>query len=171
MTAIVGIVHEGKTWIGADSMVSDDETRAPTMTRKLWRAGGYLIGAAGNSAWYAILRRMRWPTIASPGYPIAPIFADMTNAANELGLHLPAAKGDSTDGSMLIGGCGKLFYVDSDLGVDEYECMAAGSGDECCRAVLHAFPTGSPRSRILRALSAASAIRFDVGPPFYVESV
>lgn len=171
MTAIVGIAREGRTWIGADSCVTDAGTRTAALTPKLWRSGGYLIGAAGNGAWYTIMRRLRWPAVASTGYMTAAVIADILNAAHELGLELPAAEESPADGAALIGGCGRLWYVDSDLTAIEYSEVATGSGGEGAMCALKANAVGSPRTRILRALGAVSAVRNDVGPPFLVDSI
>lgn len=171
MTCILGVVENGRTWIGSDSVVSDDNTRAPTLSPKLWRAGGYLVGVAGNGAWYAVVRRLKWPAVASAGWPVAGLPQALVSAAGELGLDFPAEKGTPLDGSMLVGGAGKLWYADSDLSVDEYTMIGAGSGDEAARAVLEAVPRGRARARILRALSAVARVRFDVGPPFAVDVV
>jgi hypothetical protein len=171
MTAIIGIVHDGRTWIGADSCIVDAGIRATSLSPKVWRAGGYLLGVAGNSAWYSIVRRVRWPAVASPGYMLSGVIGDLTSAASELGLELPAAQDSPADGSMLVGGAGKLWYVDSDLASIEYAEVSAGSGDEGLLCALRANPSGSPRTRILRSLAAVASVRIDVMAPFLVESI
>lgn len=170
MTCIVGIAQGGRTWIGADACVSDDHARQSTTTPKLWRAGGYLIGAAGNGAWYAILRRVRWPSVASAGYLAATFVPDLIAAAGELGISLPVEADAPSDGAALIGGAGRLWYVDAQLCADEYQETACGSGGLGARCVLHTRPRGTPRVRILAALGAVAAVRWDVAPPFCVEA-
>ena len=173
MTCIVGIARDGRTWIGGDSCVVDAEKgmRETSLTPKVWRSGGYVIGAAGNSAWYAILRRVSWPREVSSGYPLTQLMTDLVRSADTLGIKLPCPEeDDAQDGSALIGGAGFLWYVDSDLSVDAYSEMSCGSGAPCARSVLSDSPRGKPRTRILRALKATAAVKFDVGPPFTVES-
>ena len=171
MTAIVGIVSGGKTWMGADSCISDNNIRQSTKTPKLWRAGGYLVGAAGIGGWFAVLRRLRWPSVPSEGYMLAGFVADLLGTADQLGVELPAGKESSSDGSALVGGAGRLWYIDSDLSVDEFSETACGAGGEAARCVLSACPSGSPSSRITKALNAVAAVRWDVAGPFHLESV
>src|SRR5215207_7642690 len=170
MTCIVGVVHAGRTWIGADSCVSDDHSRQSTSTPKLWRAGGYLLGAAGNAAWYAVLRRVRWPAQASGGYPLSGLAGDLVAAAGELGITLPAESDGPAYGTALLGGAGRLWYVDAQLCVDEYEETAAGSGGEGARCVL-AARRGHPRRRIAAALRCVASVRWDVAPPFKIDTI
>jgi hypothetical protein len=169
MTCIVGITSQGRTWIGADSCVSDDSERQSTRTPKLWRAGGYLIGAAGNGAWFAILRRVKWPAVASPGYITSGFVGDLVTAAGELGISMPAEEDSPGDGSALIGGAGRLWYVDSQLCTDEHWESACGSGGLGARCVLQ-VRRGPPKARIMAALRAVAAVRWDVAPPFVVQS-
>lgn len=171
MTCIVGIVADGRTWIGADSCVSDSNTRQPTMIPKLWRAGGYLVGAAGNGGWFAMLQRLKWPSVASAGYVASGGFAvDLVTAAAQLGIDLPVESDHACDGAALIGGAGRLWYVDAQLCASEHHEAACGSGGEGARCVLHAR-RGTPRRRILAALGAVAAVRWDVAPPFTIEAI
>lgn len=174
MTAIVGIVHGGKTWIGGDSCVSDSHTREVSNFKKVWKAGGYLIGAAGNGGWFAVLRHMRWPQVPSHGYINSGIVGDIIAAARALDIEIPMRGGTEEgtgSGAILIGGCGKLWYLDSDLSVDEYTETAIGSGGEGAKCVLRACKSGTPKHRITKALEAVSAVRYDVAPPFFIENI
>lgn len=172
MTAIVGIVDGSRVWLGGDSRLSVSEggTYETTLTPKVWRAGGYLVGEAGNSAWSAVLRRVALPAVASAGYMASGWVEDLIASARALGLEFPAEEG-ALDGSALIAGAGFLWYVDSAL--DCYRVpgeIAIGSGGAAARGAL-AVMRGPAKRRVLRALEASASVCAEVGPPFTIIAV
>lgn len=170
MTAIVGIVHGGSTYIGWDSCVGGDGEVAATLTPKGWRAGGWLVAGAGMGGWFAVLRVVNWPVVADPEWPERGLVPALLSAAGSLGLSLSDKADDPTDGSALIGARGYLWGFDSSLDVSGYNEMACGSGGVAARAALHVV-RGRPVQRIRRALEAAAAIVPGVSAPFMIERV
>jgi hypothetical protein len=171
VTCIVGAIGGRRVWLGADARLSDEGAYEITATGKLWRAGGYLLGACGNSAWYALLRRVELPRVAAEGYMLRGWAEDLLASARALGLDMPPGEDGAADGAALVAGAGLLWYVDSDL-----ECyrvpreIAIGSGGEVARGALYAAK-GHTRRRVGLALEAAASVRADVGPPFTIASV
>lgn len=168
MTCLVGIADAGQVWLGWDSRSTGSREFSAPLTPKGWRAGGYLVAGAGNGAWFAILRAVKWPAVASAAWPLE-LPRALLQAAQGLGLTLPNEEDDSaTSGSALLAGAGCLWYFDSDLDVGQHREICAGSGEAVARGVLHVL-RGRPRQRILKALEASAATVADVGPPFFCE--
>lgn len=172
MTCVVAVARGPSVWMGADSCVSSGDSYLATICPKIWRAGGYALGAAGGGAWFTLLRQVAWPSEASEGWMLRGLPLALVAAAGRLGLTLPTKADDPHDGSALVCGCvggaGRIWYVDSTLDVDEYVGpMAVGSGGEAARAALRALgPNAAPARAIRRALEASAAVVMNVGPPF-----
>lgn len=171
MTCIVAIADGPSVWMGADSRVSDDDSHAATSIGKLWRSGGYAIGAAGGGTWFAVLRQIAWPHVASAGWALTGLPVALRSAADRLGLQLPAAEDAPYNGCALVAGVvegrGRIWYADSDLDVDEFGSETAiGSGGGKAARVGLRIAKGGPNARIRQVLEAMAAIAPDVGPPF-----
>lgn len=170
MTCIVACVDEqkGKLVFGGDSAVTEKRGRIySTTTPKVRRAGGYLIGAAGESLWFALLNSMRWPVVPSIGYMEGPGFInDLYSAASKLGLSETDIEGDLLVGAAIEGSV-RLWRTDPHGAVDSLPAtdFAIGSGGEAARAALLVLH-GTPRKRALAALHAAAHVRVDVRGPF-----
>ena len=171
MTCIVGVVDGSRVWLGGDRCISDGSSRDVQGAPKVWRSGAWLVGAAGNSAWCTLLRRVSLPGVAGERYPEAGWVDDLMAAARALGLELPCETEDGAlDGSALIAGAGGVWYVDSCL--DCYRCagdIAIGSGADAARGALY-VTRGRAKTRVLRALGASAHVCAQVCAPFDVIS-
>ncbi len=170
MTCIVACVEEktGKFVFGGDAAVTEKRGRIfTTLTPKVRKAGGYLIGAAGESLWFAILNSMKWPVVPSLGYMEgAGFITDLYATAAKLGISEQTYEGDLLVAAT-IDGTPRLWRTDPDGSVDILPTadFAIGSGGEAARAALLVVK-GPSKKRALAALHAAAYVRTDVRGPF-----
>lgn len=186
MTCIVGIEQEGVVYLGADSASGGNGTVEVRRDRKVFRTpadtGEFIIGF--TSSW-RMGHLLRWSLKIPPWKPEAGqdlheyMCTDFTNAVR-LAFKLAgfAWKKDEHEmgGSFLVGFWGKLFEVDTEYGVGEFEkgYTALGSGHNYALGSLHTterIGTMEPSRRIGDALSAASEFSQVVRPPFHVEAL
>lgn len=188
MTCIVGIEQEGVVYLGADSASggSNSGTIEVRRDRKVFRTrtetGEFIIGF--TSSW-RMGHLLRW-AFKPPQYNIAEridlheyMCTDYVNAVRQVfKLAGFAWKKDEHEiaGSFLVGFGGKLFEVDSEYGVGEFEkgYTAIGSGHSYALGSLHAtdrIGTMRPERRIGDALTAAAEFSEVVRPPFHVEAL
>lgn len=168
MTAIVAVpcVRRGRLVFGGDAAVTyPDGEQMRTSSPKVRRVGGYLLGAAGDGAWFALLGALEWPVAPGAGYPEATLARDLRDAAKRLGI-------DDADGAAVLGavidGTPRIWIFDSALMIDAVEVghyAACGSGAGPALGALYAAK-GTPEQRATKALEAASIYRADVRPPF-----
>lgn len=170
MTAIVAVpdVRRKRLVMGGDSAVSyDSGAVVQTGTPKVRRVGGYLLGAAGDGPWFALLDAIDWPKVPSVGYAQQGIARDVRDAAKRLGI-------DDAEGAAIIGAViddfPYLWTFDSALMIDavpEGTFAAIGSGLQPALGALFERK-GSAEARCELALRAAAAYRSDVRGPFTI---
>lgn len=170
MTAIVAVpdVRRKRLVMGGDSAVTDCGDVFITGTPKVRRAGGYLLGAAGDGPWFAMLSAVEWPVVPAVGYPETGLVRDLRDAAKRLGI-------DDADGAALLGamidGVPRIWSFHSDCMVDavpEGVFAAIGSGAAPALGVLWATRSARAEARTRMALEAAEAFRSDVRGPFTI---
>lgn len=170
MTCIVACIDEnrGKLVFGGDSAVTEKRGRIfTTATPKVRKAGGYLIGAAGDSTWFALLNSVKWPLVPAVGYMEGSGFInDLFGSASKLGLREKEFAGDLLIGAV-IDGLPRLWRSDPDGAVDALPSsdFAIGSGGEAARAAMLVMKS-TAKKRALAALHAAAYVRTDVRAPF-----
>lgn len=170
MTAVVAVpdARRKRLVMGGDSAVTDCGDIRISATPKVRRAGGYLLGAAGDGPWFAMLSAVEWPLVPSLGYPDVGLVRDLRDAAKRLGI-------DDADGSALLGAMiddvPRLWSFESSLMVDavpDGAFAAIGSGAAPALGVLFATKSGRAETRVRLALEAAATFRTDVRGPFCV---
>lgn len=176
MTCIVGVVQEGRTWIGADSAGSNGRTTVVRADKKLFRNGPYLIGFTTSFRMGQILQYDFQPP--SPrgkdlfAFMVKEFVPTVRSAMKNGGCLRTTTEGVDGSGIFMVGIGARLFKVESDFQVAEssFAYNACGSAENIALGSLHSSK-GSPRSRIKMALEAASRHSPDVSPPFVIKSV
>lgn len=174
MTCIVGVVHEGRVHMGADSRIFyEDSTALGRYDHKAWQMAPYMIGVAGSARICQLLRSLL--TLPRPpggkkddlfSFVMAVMPPEIRRCIVESG----AAKAEDTEWNveMLVGVRGHLFTVDSDLTVLEHpQYTAIGSGTPYALGSLRRTEKQTPRIRIQRALTDAAEFCASVGPPYH----
>lgn len=193
MTCVVGLVHGGTVWIGADSAATDDIVSVRYATPKVFRRGKLLFGVIDSFRMRDILHHdleitRRPPGMSDDKYLVQHVVEDIRAAFEAAGFDpMTDNEDDVGSGAVLIGYHGRLWCMDWDyhLGetVDGY--IAIGSGADYALGSLHTssklwsrteYPVRQehpldPKPRVLAALQASAHCSQTVRAPFKVLSV
>ncbi len=176
MTVLVGIVHNGVTWIGADAAVSCGNYVDTLIEPKVWEQDDFILAATGaQREWQLIRHRTTLPAL-NEGVDVMRYlvveFADaIRQARKDSGFEEKHANGTEASPGLLIGYEGRLFDMDSGYAVTEHETFAVhGCGRELAYGSLHTSAKiwTSPRKRIEAALAAACSVNAYCKPPFTI---
>lgn len=174
MTAIVGLKHAGRVYIGADSAGVDDmlsvTVRADT---KVFRVGPYVMGFAGSFRMGQLLHHTLKPTpppaTRLERHMVATFIPEVL-ACLKAGKWLLNEDGRREGGFFLVGVSGRLFGVECDFQVGEArdDYMAIGCGADLALGSLYGSKGKLPRARIRAALEAAAHHSAGVTGPFKI---
>lgn len=177
MTCIIGIAHEGRVYIGGDSMASDGWCSRQTALRKVFRTGDFLIGYTSSFRMGQILQyHLTVPPqaegVSNEQYMVVEFVEAVRACLKDKGY----AKVDNNreeGGTFLVGYKSELYEVAADFQVNHYinGLVACGSGDAYAMGALVALHKMAPQKRIINALEIASQLACTVCGPFYVEEL
>ena len=174
MTCIVGVVHNGKVFMGADSASASGWTTRVTNTPKLFERGPYTIGYTTSFRMGQILHHMvNLPTDSSGEYSEAFMVTEFIEAIRAKFKELGFAKienNEETGGQFLVGVGGKLFHIDSDFQIQSYAdgMFAVGCGAQYALGAMQAREYEDGLTRIYAGLRAAEYFSDGVSNPFVV---
>lgn len=176
MTAIVGLVHKGRVWMGGDSAFSTDEEVWIQRDPKVFRRGDVLIGTCGTARFESVMRyavdipRLRKGADVGQ-WANVDLAYEIRKAHINDGYTVESGAFEIEDCQALIGAGGELFVLEPDLCAWRPLCgfHAIGSGEGPARTSLHETAKLQPRSRLKRALERAAAETTGVRPPFTYE--
>lgn len=180
MTCIVGLVNNGVTYIGADSLGSNGVTKTLRKDRKVFKLKDTPNAIIGFTSSFRMGHLLMYATglIDPRDEPnidheyIVTKFIPNTIKLFEDGGYSRNNSGEKWGGTFLLGYKDKLFKIEDDYQVGEMfnNYAACGSGE--------AFALGSlmttenmnlnPYERIRLALQAATKFAIGVEPPFYI---
>ena len=174
MTCIVGMVEDGKVYIGGDSAVTAGNTVRAVKHPKVFRNGPFVIGCVGSVRMSQLLEYVlnvppQGDDVTDKKYMITVFAEAVRTCLKEYGF---AEVEDNKErfGTFLVGYHGGLYSVYSDLQVTQYldGMTACGSGEEYALGALYTLKGLDAEGRILVALAAASYFDSNVAPPFAV---
>jgi ATP-dependent protease HslVU (ClpYQ) peptidase subunit len=175
MTCIVGLVHKGKVYMGADSAGVGGWDLCVRADRKIYRNGEFLFGFTTSFRMGQLLGYAFNP----PKKPVekdlmAFMCTDFIDGVRKCFKDGGFAKKDSEreeGGAFLVGFEQSLFQVHSDYQISKAQDYfdACGCGDQVARGALYANEHLSPRERIKQALCAAEQLSAGVRGPFHLE--
>ena len=171
MTCIVGLVSEGKVYIGADSLGSDGFTKEVRKEDKVFENGEFLIGGTSS---FRMLDLLRWkfnpPTVKTGDNLHKFMCTEFVDSVR--GLFSDNGYCITTDdwrsGEFLVGVQGRLFKIQGDFQVAEYDYTACGSGEYHAIGSLYSTEGGKPKKRLKAALSCAESFVVSVQRPFTI---
>ena len=174
ITCIVGSVDHGRVMLGCDSMYCEGDDVLISSDPKAWRAGDWVIGAAGMVSWMDLLsKHMRWPKVTrrtADTVVRVEVPREIRRVAQETGTDL-----EDANGAALVGVHGRLYMVDSDLVVvSASEGYAAiGSGRQPAIGALYATRRAklTQRTRMRMALESSERYCASVRRPWRWVSV
>lgn len=176
MTCIVGLVHEGVVYIGADSAGVAGYSLTVRADAKAFTNGPFIMGFTGSIRMGQLLRYQLSPPRRFPGEDLQQYmvndFVDAVRACLKNGGYASKLNEVEEGGTFLVGCEGALCTVFSDyqvaVSVDGY--AAVGSGHDIAKGVLYATPGLPPEQRVLMALQAAERFNAGVRGPFHIVS-
>lgn len=179
MTAIAGLVHDGRVYLGADSAgVGDHYSLHVRADAKVFANGPYVMGFTSS---FRMGQLLRWALKVPEPDPdldrfMATTFIDAVRDCLREGGWLSKESERERGGDFLVGIAGRLFAVQGDFQVAETAdgYAAVGSGYHLSLGALYATRTSrmQPEHRLRVALEAAERFNAGVRGPFaYVSEV
>lgn len=177
MTCIVGLVDNGKVWIGGDAAGSDGYSMDIRADGKVWAKDGMAFGFTTS---FRMGQLLRYDLTIPKRFPDTDLMAflvrDFINAVRGClkgGGFATTKDGAEVGGNFLVGVGGRLFCIESDYQVAESQSgyYAVGSGAKIALGSLFSTKKLPAKHRVMMALEAAAHHSCHVAPPFHVESV
>lgn len=180
MTAIVGLVHGGRVWIGGDSAASNAWTIHTRADEKVFRNGRAIFGTSGSiRAAQLIEHALVLPEaiVGDVAKYMCTTFVDSVRECWKAGGVAAKVNEVESGGSFMVGMFGRLFTIGGDYQVAEQvePWDAIGCGKEVALGSLwtSAHVVGlcdDPEARIRLALQASAAYCMGVRGPFKIIS-
>lgn len=180
MTCIVGLVDNGATWIGADSLGSNGHTKTTIKNPKVFKLKDTDNAAIGYTSSFRMGQLLRYATgLIDPRdepnidheYLVTKFIPNVINLFQDGGYSMNDC-GRLEGGVFLLGYKDKLYKVESDFQVSESadNYNACGSGEYHALGSLKTTEDMNmlPEERIRKALQVASNFCVDVAPPFRI---
>ncbi|SFS52574.1 hypothetical protein [Marininema halotolerans] len=178
MTCIVGLVHDGRVFLGGDSAgVNSWFNQTIRADEKVFQNGPYIMGFTSSFRMGQLLRYSFQPPEPTEGEDIdkfmATKFIDGVRSCLKDGGWARVQNGEETGGVFLVGYQDRLFRVDMDYQVgslaDGY-CSVGCGGEIACGAMYATKDIEDPNQRITIALEAAERFSAGVAGPFHIVS-
>lgn len=174
MTCIIGMVQDGKVYIGGDSRTSRGNNLYITQRKKVFRVGEFIIGSMGSIRMSNVLQHQFFPNPIEieniDRYMVVDFVEKLRTVLKETGVSTNEGNVESS-AEFLVGVRGKLYRVASDFQVDKevFDIMATGSGENHAMGAMLALDGLAPEQRILRSLEIVSQLDSSVSAPFHIE--
>jgi ATP-dependent protease HslVU (ClpYQ) peptidase subunit len=176
MTAVVGLVHDGRVHLGADSAGVSGWSLTVRADEKVFATGEYVMGFTSSFRMGQLLRYGFTPPAPEGDLPrfMVTTFIDAGRESLKTGGYATKSSEQEFGGTFLVGIRGRLFEIHNDYQVGEPadQIAAVGCGFEVALGALYATAaTRTPvKRRILTALSAAERFNAGVRGPFALVS-
>ncbi|MBW2526292.1 MAG: hypothetical protein JRI23_19075 [Deltaproteobacteria bacterium] len=177
MTCVVGLVQEGRVYIGVDSASVQGWVRRTTNLRKVFRRGPFLIGYTTSFRMGQLLEHhLEVPKQEDDESDMAHMVTKFVESARLLLKDKGFAKIESnaeTGGQFLVGFRGRLYSVQNDFQVGEMTegLDSIGSGSDFALGAMKALEDLPPKRRIKKALEIAAHFNMGVCAPFHVRTI
>lgn len=177
MTCIVGLVQDGKVYIGGDSAgIRSNYDLTVRGDRKVFRNGEFVMGFTSSFRMGQILAFAMTPPKPHEGDDLFGFMVrDFVGAARQAmrdGGFARNTNGEETGGEFLVGYRGRLFLIGGDFQVAEnvQPYSACGCGAQIALGSIFSTPhITDPQARVIEALQAAETFSAGVRSPFHVE--
>ena len=175
MTCIVGLVENGKVYMGADSAGVGGYSLTIRRDPKVFRVGPYLIGYTSSFRMGQLLRFGLSVPDQDPRHDderhMMTVFINAVRKCLKDGGYAKVESGEESGGTFLVGYRGVIYEIGDDFQVGISDCQydAVGCGAQLAMGALHATTGKKPRARIRAALQAAEDFNAGVRGPFRVQ--
>jgi len=177
VTCIVGLVEDGKVYIGGDSAGVAGYSLTVRKDRKVFQIGDVLIGGTSS---FRMLQLLQY-ALKLPDYDaetnldryMATTFVDALRQCFKDGGYASKQNEQESGGTFLVGFHGRLFEIEADYQVGEplSGYAAVGCGAEIATGAMYATPDMQPKKRIELALQASERHNAGVRGPFHIETL
>jgi ATP-dependent protease HslVU (ClpYQ) peptidase subunit len=185
MTAIVGLVEDGKVWLGGDSAAVADSFTMSRKDPKVFRNGEFIFGFTSSFRMGDLLQHsLQIPEPHEDGYTreyMCTDFIDEVRACFMAGGVAGLEGSVESGGNFLVGVADKLYEISDDYQVGEYinDFICIGCGDNHAMGALYAIQQVAgditrknlvltPKDKIQLALEAAAEFSGWVKEPFHI---
>lgn len=177
MTCIVGLVEDGKVWMGGDSSAIAGEHVWGVEHPKVWAKNDYLFGYAGSFRLGQVVEHAFVPPARAENeslmyYMTIKFINELREVLAEHGCLVTSGEGiEGLDESLIMVGYeGHVFVIDDDLQVNECNdgYVAIGCGGDYALGSLYSTKGKHPHKRVLKALKAAAHFTKGVRPPYTI---
>jgi len=177
MTCIVGLVQDGKVYMGGDSAGVSGLDIIVRSDRKIFKNGPFLMGFTSSFRMGQLLayklkvpERKEYQDIME--YMVTE-FVDAVRTTFKDGGYTFIKDSRETGGAFLVGYEGRLFQIESDFQVCEssYQYDACGCGTPYALGSLRNSYSLEPRERLQQALETAAHFSAGVCAPFFFEEI
>lgn len=180
MTCIVGIVHEGVTYIGGDSLGSDGYSKVIRKDKKVFKMKDTSKGIMGYTSSFRMGQLLMYagglidsrdePNI-NHEYLVTKFIPNVIRLFENCGYGKNTA-GEKSGGEFLLGYGGSLYKIQEDyqVGESQFKYDACGCGEHFAMGSLYSTEGSSltPTERIHIALKSAAEFSTGVSAPFYI---
>lgn len=171
MTCIVGLVHEGKVYMGADSQAASSWDKRTVRHPKIFQTGPFLIGYTTSFRMGQLLQYRLEVKPQGSEDDYAYMATSFVEAVREVLKDYGFAKVEHNQeegGTFLIGYKGKLYGLQDDMAVLDYmdSYSAVGCGRAYALGVMEALSDKPPKFRVKQALAISALFSNGVSPPF-----
>jgi ATP-dependent protease HslVU (ClpYQ) peptidase subunit len=180
MTCIVGLVHEGKIWMGGDSAAT-----APWSLRtnaiadsKVFANGPFLFGVCGSPRAMQLLKHSfrapdHDPRTEAEKYLATSFVNAVRDCFKDGGFAEKNKEAEGFYGEILVGYKGELFVLGGDYEINRSAnpYAAIGSGMDVALGSMYSTEDMHPKARITIALEAAEEFNAGVRAPFVIKEL
>jgi hypothetical protein len=183
MTCVVGLKHNGKVSIGADSLGSNTlMQKTVRLDEKVFKNGEMLFGFTNSFRMGQILRYSfilpdRIEGLSDMEYLVAHFVPSLIECYEVNGFLKKGEGLEYSGGQFLLGYRGNLYNIDEDfqVGIPAIDYDALGCGGDIALGSLHTTgkldKTITPAKRITLALEASTEHSAGVAPPFNILTI
>lgn len=178
MTCIIGLVHEGKVYIGGDRAAVDGWKKNTSAHSKVFRVGEFIIGTCGSHRMAQIIEYEFKPTVQAEGeadlhYLVVTVASELRTLLSSRGI---IGKNDDNEdefeGGCLVGYKGNLYRLSSNFQIAHFERHfdGIGSGSPFALGAMQVMETNNydPATKVRIALETSGILCCDVAPPYDV---
>ncbi len=171
MSTVIGIVDNGKVWMGVDSYATTTSgERRHVICKKMFVNNRYLIGFIGSARTGQVLRP-EYFEVPENIYEFPDRMMEQFKQKGCLAVSADSQISIQESNFLIATPDGKLFEILLDFQMNEIEDFTAiGSGSPFALGSLHTTRRwGSPKKRMLTALKTAAVYDMSTGPPYIIE--
>lgn len=173
MTCIIGLIHDGRVYMGADSQASDGWAKQMVRHPKVFQTGQFLIGYTTS---FRMGQLLQYQLEVKPqgdeddyAYMVTSFVEAVRKVLKDYG-YAKVENNQEQGGNFLIGYNGRLYELQSDMAVLDYmdSFSAVGCGRAYALGAMEALADMPPSIRIKQALAISALFSNGVDPPFEI---